>query len=104
MRNFQQKQKEEEEQQQQKYREQEKDFLKVEEPTCSSAFARIPSRKDDNTKDSSSLQIPVISLSTMERPPAADSVYTSDNMTIIDTDVPVSTVDIMCPFRHVHFL
>lgn len=42
--------------------------------------------KDDNTMVSNSLQIPIFSLPQMERPPPTVDVYTSDNMTIIDTD------------------
>lgn len=86
LRNLQQKQREEEEQHRK-----ENNFLKVDEPSSSSssAFARIPLRHDDNTNVSNSLKVPVISLPTMEKPPVADCVYISDNMTIIDTDVPV---------------
>lgn len=60
------------------------------EASCSSAFSRV--RRDDNTMVSNSLQIPVISLPLLERPPTVENVYTSDNMTIIDTDAaaPVS--------------
>jgi hypothetical protein len=65
--------------------EKEKDY----EASSSSAFTRI---RDDNTMVSNSLQIPVISLPLLERPPTVENIYTSDNMTIIDTDAapPVS--------------
>ena len=53
-------------------------------PSTSQAFCTV----------SNSLQIPVVSLmNPLERPPSASqqsNVYTSENMTIIDTDVPVS--------------
>lgn len=47
--------------------------------------------KQDTTKVSNSLQIPIISVpNVMEKPPMKENVYTSENMTIIDTDQPVS--------------
>lgn len=47
--------------------------------------------KEENTKVSNSLQIPIISVpNVMEKPPPTENVYTSENMTIIDTDLPVS--------------
>jgi hypothetical protein len=57
--------------------------------SSSSAFFRVPPTRDDNTMVSNSLQIPIISLSAMEKPLAIENVYMSDNMTIIDTDAPV---------------
>lgn len=46
--------------------------------------------KEETTKVSNSLQIPVISVpNVMEKPPPTENVYTSENMTIIDTDLPV---------------
>lgn len=70
----------------QQQQEREKDY----EASSSSAFMRVS--RDDNTMVSNSLQLPVISLPTMERPPTVENIYTSDNMTIIDTDAapPVS--------------
>lgn len=63
---------------------------KESEASSSSAFIRV--KRDDNTIVSHSLQIPIISLISMERPPTEENVYMSDNMTIIDTDAaaPVS--------------
>jgi hypothetical protein len=58
-------------------------------------FVRVPSMKakrnnDDTTMVSNSLQIPIISLGVLEKPPVVENIYTSDNITIIDTDlVPV---------------
>lgn len=51
-------------------------------------------RREDNTTVSNCLQIPIISVpNVMEKPPPAplamENIYTSENMTIIDTDVPV---------------
>jgi hypothetical protein len=63
---------------------------KISEPSFSSESLRTQSRKIENTKVSNSLQLPMLSFPAMERPPIAESVYTNDNMTIIDTDVPVS--------------
>lgn len=56
-----------------------------------SPYTTTASIDEEVTIVSNSLQIPVIALSAMEKPPITkDNVYTSDNMTIIDTDVPVS--------------
>lgn len=56
------------------------------EPGLSSSFVQ----RQDNTTVSNSLQIPIVSVPNfMEKPPPLENVYTSDNMTIIDTDVPV---------------
>ncbi len=52
--------------------------------SSSSAFTRV--LRDDNMIVSNSLQIPVISLPSLERPPTIENIYTSENMTIIDTD------------------
>lgn len=70
----------------QQQQEREKEF----EASSSSAFMRVG--REDNTMVSNSLQIPVISLPILERPPTVENVYMSDNMTIIDTDAaaPVS--------------
>lgn len=48
-------------------------------------------RREENTTVSNSLQVPVISVpNVMEKlPPTQLDVYTSENMTIIDTDMPV---------------
>jgi hypothetical protein len=48
-------------------------------------------KKEENTKVSNSLQIPIISVpNVMEKPPPPPlgNVYQSENMTIIDTDMP----------------
>lgn len=87
LRNLQKKQKENEEQL--VLKKQENDSLKVAEPS-SLAFMRIQSKNNETTKVSNSLQLPVLAFSSMERPPTTDSIYSNDNMTIIDTDVPVS--------------
>lgn len=52
------------------------------------------SRKEENTTVSNSLQIPIISIpNIMEKPPPpSENVYVSENMTIIDTDVPVRII------------
>lgn len=78
----------------QQQQEREKDY----EATTSSAFTRVI--RDDNTTVLNSLQIPIISLPTMERPPTVENIYTSDNMTIIDTDAapPVSCEIKFCIF------
>lgn len=56
-----------------------------------SPYTTTASIDEEVTIVSNSLQIPVIALSAMEKPPITkDNVYTSDNMTIIDTDFPVS--------------
>lgn len=56
-----------------------------------SPYTTTASIDEEVTIVSNSLQIPVIALSAMEKPPVTkDNVYTSDNMTIIDTDFPVS--------------
>lgn len=95
---------------QQKQQERESDYDTLALPTSStSAFSSLHcGRRDDNTMVSNSLQIPIISLAAMERPPLSsataidatttsstmvvENVYTSDNMTIIDTDVTVPQV------------
>lgn len=64
----------------QQRQEREKEF----EASSSSAFMRAT--REDNTMVSNSLQIPMISIPLMERPPTVENVYMSDNMTIIDTD------------------
>lgn len=61
------------------------------EPCSSSMMAK----REENTTVSNCLQIPVISVPNMlEKPPLPPppqlDIYTSENMTIIDTDVPVS--------------
>jgi hypothetical protein len=87
LRNLQQRKEEELEQQDLK-------LNKGNEASCSSAFVRIPSKRNEsNTIVSNSLQIPVISLPIVERPPAVENVYASDNMTIIDTDLPVNYIE-----------
>lgn len=89
LRNLQKKQKENEEQL--VLKELENDSLRVTEPSSSSsAFMRVQSKNFETTKVSNSLQLPVLAFSSMERPPTTDSIYSNDNMTIIDTDVPVS--------------
>lgn len=56
-----------------------------------SPYTTTASIDEEVTIVSNSLQIPVIALSAMEKPPIIiDNVYTSDSMTIIDTDAPVS--------------
>lgn len=58
---------------------------------CSSAMLE---RKEENTKISNCLQIPIVSIpNIMEKaPPAVENIYQSDNMTIIDTDAPVRSL------------
>lgn len=47
--------------------------------------------RDEKTTVSNSLQIPILSIpNVMEKPPPTENVYSSENMTIIDTDLPVS--------------
>lgn len=88
----QQQQKEQKDQQQQQHNE---SFIKIPASNC----------REENTMVSNSLQIPIISLPFMERIPPApapstaticaaavaaiENIYMSDNMTIIDTDLPV---------------
>lgn len=49
------------------------------------------SRQEEITTVSNSLQIPVLSVpNMMEKAPPVDNVYVGENMTIIDTDLPVS--------------
>lgn len=48
-------------------------------------------RHEETTTVSNSLQIPVLSVpNSMEKAPPVENVYVSENMTIIDTDLPVS--------------
>lgn len=54
------------------------------EPSSSSKF-----KSADNTSVSNSLQIPVVCVPNMMEKLPPVNVYTSENMTIIDTDVPV---------------
>lgn len=77
--------------QQQKQKQQQQQQGEASCSSSTSAFDKIPSSYDDTTTVSNSLQIPIISLPLMERPPVVENVYMSDNMTIIDTDLPVST-------------
>lgn len=64
------------------------------EPCSSSSMLGF---RGENTKVSNSLQLPIISVpNVMEKPPPTmlplpvmENIYTSENMTIIDTDVPV---------------
>lgn len=61
-----------------------------------SPYTTTASIDEEVTIVSNSLQIPVIALSAMEKPPIIiDNVYTSDNMTIIDTDAPVNEHKLM---------
>lgn len=78
----------------QQQQEREKDFDALGLPS-SSAFMR--QRGDENTMVSNSLQIPIISLVAMERPPVVENVYMSDNMTIIDTDGAPQVSNIFLP-------
>lgn len=69
-----------------------------------SPYTTTASIDEEVTIVSNSLQIPVIALSAMEKPPMTkDNVYTSDNMTIIDTDIPVSN-KLMVLFNKVLFI
>lgn len=63
---------------------------KEKQEACSSTSMFM--EKQETTKVSNSLQIPIISVpNVMEKPPPqTENVYTSENMTIIDTDLPVS--------------
>lgn len=62
---------------------------KEQQEACSSSS--MFAKKEETTKVSNSLQIPVISVpNVMEKPPPTENVYTSENMTIIDTDLPVN--------------
>lgn len=83
----------------QQQQEREKDFDALGLPS-SSAFMR--QRGDENTMVSNSLQIPIISLVAMERPPVVENVYMSDNMTIIDTDGAPQVSKIFCRGRQQH--
>lgn len=75
------------------FKEPENNSLKIAETSFSSESTRIKQSKVfENTKVSNSLQLPVLSFSAMERPFTNDSVFSNDKMTIIDTDVPVSSV------------
>lgn len=68
----------------QQQKEQEENVIK---PTTSAMY-RL---KAENTTVSNSLQIPILSIpNVMEKPPTIENVYTSESMTIIDTDLPVS--------------
>lgn len=63
--------------------------------------------REENTTVSNSLQIPILSVpNVMEKPPPTENVYTSENMTIIDTDPPVSFQRnrILLPLTHVNLI
>lgn len=61
---------------------------KLNEPSTSAAY-----RREETTTVSNSLQIPIISVPNLMEKPPPPNVYTSENMTIIDTDVPVRNGD-----------
>lgn len=68
----------------QQQQERDRDYEALGLTSSSSAYMR--QRSEENTTVSNSLQIPIISLVAMERPPVVENIYMSENMTIIDTD------------------